>query len=148
MAACPLTKTKLVDITRRLRVRNDQMRQRDCKGNSNGNIFLSCVRDPFFSWEEVSDNLADIAVGSVEPLRPLTHEQAENCLELLQSSNATTMSEIMTMIGAEGKASSDHPFYLSVVRQLLSLFPLMSVTRVRPTVCSSQHELLLTTFTR
>ena len=132
-AACPVTKAKLSDVTRRLRVWNNQMRQRDMQPNSARNILLNCARDPFFSWEEARDNLAEAAVNSDEPLRPLTHKQLETCMELLQSSNATPVSTIMAMIGADGEKSGS--FYLSVLQQLLSLFPVMRVSRVTDQRC-------------
>ena len=86
------------------------------------------------SWEEARDNLAEAAVNSDEPLRPLTHKQLETCMELLLSRNATPVSTIMAMIGADGEEKSGS-FYLSVLQQLLSLFPVMSVSRVTDQRC-------------
>ena len=47
-AACPLTRNKISEMTRRLRIRNNQMRQRDGHRKPGDSILLNCIREPFF----------------------------------------------------------------------------------------------------
>lgn len=130
----PVFSRKLREITRKIQVRNQQMRTSRSLG-----IFLNCYNRPQLTWEEALSALSDSALAE-RRLGPLTVTSLCACADLLQSCNAIPVEEILHLVDCA--STEDWSFCQSITDQLLKWFPVFSVTRIPDKQCIlvNMHE--------